>query len=174
MKKWDIAPTPDYFIELFRVSKNQIICGANNFVLPPTRGFIVWDKGTTAPSFSQYDYFWTSFNILPKLADIRLLKGFLVPEKTIHCTQKPVKLYEWLLANYAKAGDKILDTHLGSASIAIACDNLGFELVGSELDAEYYEKSIKRIKSHLKQGVLFEKTLPNLPKATQPTLNFEL
>jgi site-specific DNA-methyltransferase (adenine-specific) len=174
---WDNCP-PDanYFVELYRVSKNQIIFGGNYFTsnLKPSMGWIVWDK-IQRLSFSDGELIYTSFE-----RALRIFKqgrganqGFNNVGR-LHPTQKPVKLYEWLLANYAKEGDKILDTHLGSASIAIACDNLGFELVGSELDAEYYQKSIERIKSHLKQGVLFEKTLPNLPKPTQPTLNFEL
>ena len=92
-------------------------------------------------------------------------------EVRIHPTQKPVKLYEWLLTNYAKQGDKILDTHLGSASIAIACDNLGFELVGSELDKDYYNASIERLKNHLKQPVLFEKSLQ--VQSAPPPLSFD-
>ena len=148
MKEWDIKPSKEYFDELFRVSKNQIIFGGNNFELPPTRGFIIWDKGTTAPSFAQYDYLWTSFNALPKLCDVRLLKGFLKEMPKIHPTQKPIALYKWLLLNRAKIGDKILDTHLGGGSIAIACLDMGFELTGCELDTEYYLKMIDRIESH--------------------------
>lgn len=177
-KNWDNeTPLLKYFIELFRVSKNQIIWGGNYFTnkLPISRGWIYWDKQLNKDiSFADGELAWTSFDKVLKTAKVQY-SGFLgADNEKIHPTQKPIKLYEWLLAKYAKEGDKILDTHLGSASIAIACDNMGFELVGSELDTEYYQNSIERIKSHLKQGVLFEKTLPNLPKPTQPTLNFEL
>jgi site-specific DNA-methyltransferase (adenine-specific) len=183
---WDKnVPQKAYFDELQRVSKNQIIWGGNYFanILPPVASWIVWDKMQYNFSFADGELAWNSFG--NKLKIFRYARGnesgfapkSLDTDKSfsnIHPTQKPVKLYEWLLANYAKAGDKILDTHLGSASIAIACDNMGFELVGSELNTKHYKNSIERIKSHLKQGVLFGKTLPNLPKPTQPTLNFEL
>ncbi len=155
MKNWDIAPPKEYFLEVFRISKNQIICGGNNFELPPTRGFIIWDKGTTAPTYAQYDYFWTSFNCLPKIAKIRLLKGFLKELPAIHPTQKPVALYKWLLTHYAKEGDKIFDSHGGSMSSAIACNDLHFDLDICELDKDYFDVGVKRFNNHIAQTTLF-------------------
>ena len=143
---WDIKPNEQYFKELFRVSKNQVIWGGNYFDLPPTRGIIFWDKVQPFETYSKGELAWTSFTYPAKLFryDNRY-KG------KIHPTQKPVKLYEWLLINYAKEGDKILDTHLGSGSIAIACHNLGYNLTACELDKEYYEASLKRINQHKAQ-----------------------
>ena len=143
---WDIKPNDRYFKELFRVSKNQVIWGGNYFDLPPTRGIIFWDKVQPFDTYSKGELAWTSFTYPAKLFryDNRY-KG------KIHPTQKPVKLYEWLLMNYAKEGDKILDTHLGSGSIAIACHNLGYDLEGYELDKEYYDNALKRIKEHQSQ-----------------------
>ena len=149
VKDWnDKAMTKDYFNELFRVSNNQIIWGANYFEgLPPSRGWIFWDKRYQGMhSFSDGEVAYTSFH--------KLLKKFTYRgdvKKTFHPTQKPVKLYEWLLMNYAKEGDRILDTHLGSGSIAIACHNLGFDLVGCELDKEYFQAAQKRIQQHQSQ-----------------------
>ena len=153
LKDWNNnKPTKKYFTELFRVSKNQIVWGANYFDnLPISRGWIFWDKRYEGMhSFSDGELAFTSFD--------KLLKKFTYRgdvKKTFHPTQKPLKLYEWLLMNYAKKGDKILDTHLGSGSIAIACHNLGYELTACELDTEYYEASIKRIKDHISQQRLF-------------------
>lgn len=150
---WDIAPDPEYFKELFRVSKNQIIWGGNYFGLKGTRGFVIWDKQQPFPNFSACEYAWMSFQVVSKI--------FVKPATRtgdnvkIHPTQKPVKLYEFLLMHYAKEGDKILDTHLGSGSIAIACHNLGFDLVGCELDKEYYEAACKRLKIHQAQLTMF-------------------
>lgn len=143
---WDIKPNDRYFKELFRVSKNQVIWGGNYFDLPPTRGIIFWDKVQPFDTYSKGELAWTSFTYPAKLFryDNRY-KG------KIHPTQKPVKLYEWLLMNYAKEGDKILDTHLGSGSIAIACHNLGYDLEGYELDKEYFDNATKRIKQHQAQ-----------------------
>ena len=153
VKDWnDKAPKKEYFNELFRVSKNQIIWGANYFEgLPPSRGWIFWDKRYEGMhSFSDGELAYTSFH--------KLLKKFTYRgdvKKTFHPTQKPVKLYEWLLMNYAKEGDKILDTHLGSGSIAIACHNLKFDLTACELDKEYYDSAMKRIKRHQQQIQMF-------------------
>jgi site-specific DNA-methyltransferase (adenine-specific) len=147
---WDKAPKKEYFNELFRVSKNQIIWGGNYFNLPKYRCPIIWDKCQPWENFSQIELAWTSFN---KPASI-----FKFDNRTggkIHPTQKPVKLYQWLLNNYAKQGDKILDTHLGSGSIAIACAEYGFDLTACELDQEYYNKAIQRIQNHLLQQKLF-------------------
>jgi site-specific DNA-methyltransferase (adenine-specific) len=151
--RWDKhKPNKNYFNELFRVSKNQIIWGANYFLdyLPSTRGIICWDKDKYVPNFSAWEMAWTSFDCVA-----RLYKKININPKKIHPTQKPVKLYEWLLMNYAKEGDTILDTHLGSGSIAIACHNLGFELTGYEIDKEYFEAAKKRIEQHKQQGRLW-------------------
>ncbi len=148
--KWDVKPSKIYFDELFRVSKNQIIWGGNYFELPPTRGIIFWDKMQPFETYSKGELAWTSFPYPAKL--FRLDNRY---KGKIHPTRKPVALYEWLLMNYAKEGDKILDTHLGSGSIAIACHNLGFDLTACELDPDYYEASMKRLKQHQAQQTLF-------------------
>ena len=149
---WDYAPDQSYFDELFRVSKDQIIWGGNYFKLPPNRCFLVWRKLTISESFSMAmcEYAWSSFNSNAKWIE-------LAPQdqKRFHPTQKPVELYSWILNNYAKTGDKILDTHLGSGSIAIACYDMGFELTGCEIDKEYYDSMIKRVKTHTEQLRLF-------------------
>ena len=152
-KKWDKAvPTQKYFTELMRVSKNQIIWGGNYFQLPPTRCFIVWDKLQQGKNFSDCELAWTSFDKIAKIHKLRYLAPYECSVnntiKRIHPTQKRVKLYQWLLMNYAKEGDKILDTHLGSGSIAIACHNLGYDLTGYEIDKEYFEAAKKRIEQH--------------------------
>ena len=152
---WDIEPpNKDYFDELKRVSKNQIIWGGNYFLdnLNSSRCFIVWDKKVSEDfSLAMCELAWTSFDKLAKIYRMSVPKT----GNKIHPTQKPVKLYEWLLMNYAKEGDKILDTHFGSGSIAIACHNLGFELTGCELDKDYYVAAIKRIEQHKAQQRLF-------------------
>ena len=151
-KNWDNeVPTQDYFKELFRVSKNQIIWGGNYFKLPCSQYFCIWDKGETmyGRDFAEAEYAWV------KKGGTRIFKKSPNQLNRIHPTQKPVKLYEWLLMNYAKDGDKILDTHLGSGSIAIACHNLGFDLTACELDLDYYNAAIKRIENHKKQLKIF-------------------
>ena len=158
-KDWDkSAPSREYFIELKRVSKNQIIWGANHFIqnIPKANSscWIVWDKDNTG-NFADCELAYTSFKSAVRKYKFRwngMLQGDMKnKEHRIHPTQKPVKLYEWLLMNYAKEGDKILDTHLGSGSIAIACHNLGYDLEGYELDKEYYDNALKRIKQHQAQ-----------------------
>tara|TARA_R100000951_G_scaffold19888_1_gene16758 strand:- start:186 stop:776 length:591 start_codon:yes stop_codon:yes gene_type:complete len=148
-KKWDNnIPKKEYFIELLRVSKNQIIWGGNYFNLPPTQGFFIWDKKQPHDfSLSMCEFAWSSIQKPAKMWSLSVLKE----KGKIHPTQKPVELYEWLLMNNAKEGDKILDTHLGSGSIAIACHNLGYDLTACELDKEYYEAAIKRINQHKAQ-----------------------
>ena len=162
-KDWDkSAPSREYFIELKRVSKNQIIWGANHFIqnIPKANSscWIVWDKDNTG-NFADCELAYTSFESAVRKYKFRwngMLQGDMKnKEHRIHPTQKPVKLYEWLLMNYAKEGDKILDTHLGSGSIAIACHNLGFDLTGYELDREYYDNAINRIKNHQAQTRIF-------------------
>jgi site-specific DNA-methyltransferase (adenine-specific) len=162
-KDWDNkAPNKEYFTELKRVSKNQIIFGANHFIenIPNANSscWIVWDKDNTG-DFADSELAYSSFKTAVRNFKWRwngmLQQDMKNKEIRIHPTQKPVKLYEWLLMNYAKEGDKILDTHLGSASIALACHNLGFELTACELDKEYYDASIKRIKDHVSQIRMF-------------------
>jgi site-specific DNA-methyltransferase (adenine-specific) len=157
-KNWDNAiPTKKYFGELFRVSKNQIIWGANYFVehlTEGTKGWIVWDKGQHGLTMSDCELAFSSFQ-KPTRVFIQNRCILIQEGGTIHPTQKPIKLYEWLLMNYAKEGDKILDTHGGSMSIALACHNLNFDLTLCELDTEYYEAGLKRLKQHQKQIRLF-------------------
>ena len=161
-KNWDKAtPDENYFIELFRVSENQIIWGANYFCkkLMPTMGWICWDKKLDNSDFSDFELAYSSFNRAAKIFRHSKNGGsrtIAALSDYIHPTQKPIKLYEWLLTNYAKAGDKILDTHGGSFSSAIACNNLGFEFVGMELDEDYYKASIERITNANKQIRMFE------------------
>tara|TARA_R110000868_G_scaffold13143_6_gene61791 strand:- start:120 stop:764 length:645 start_codon:yes stop_codon:yes gene_type:complete len=159
-KIWDTEkPNHKYFTELFRVSKNQIICGANYFneYLYSTKSFICWIKNNPAPNFAEAEYLWTSFKINGKVYDSgKQIKTHIKWDGgSIHPTQKPVALYKWLLDKYANDGDKILDTHLGSGSIAIACHEYGFELTACELDKEYYDKAVQRIQNHVAQQKLF-------------------
>ena len=154
VKEWD-KKTPDneYFTELKRVSKNQIIWGGNYFLdrLGNCKCFIVWDKKIAEDmSFAMCEMAWTSFK-----NGAKIYKTNAMQLNRIHPTQKPIALYEWLLMRYAKEGDKILDTHGGSMSIALACHNLNFDLTLCELDAEYYEAGLKRLKQHQKQIRLF-------------------
>lgn len=150
MESLEGRPTQEYFEELNRVSINQIVFGANNFELPQYMGFIVWDKGIPQDftmSMAEIASLSSGLSTVSKIVRIRASGQ---PER-IHPTQKPIALYEWLLTNYAKQGDKILDTHVGSASSLIACHNLGFQYVGFELDKEYYEKSLDRLETAKKQ-----------------------
>jgi len=169
-KNWDSAiPTDEYFNELKRVSKNQIIWGANYFPYlwqNGCKGFVFWNKdvnfdsysvgilGTGELAYTSFDkpakYFYYAWN---GLADG--IRGRNKQQKTIHPTQKPVALYKWLLDKYAKPNDKVLDTHLGSGSIAIACHDYGFDLTACELDPDYYQKAMKRINNHINQQKLF-------------------
>ena len=148
-------PTDVYFNELFRVSKNQIVWGANNFIMPPSEYFLVWNKKQTVDNFASAEYAWVSMGLKTpaKIFDYGIHKHNHTDK--IHPTQKPIDLYKFILDKYAKEGDKILDTHLGSMSIAIACADYGFELVGCELDKEYYDKGIQRVKNHVSQLKLF-------------------
>lgn len=155
-KGWD-SKTPDktYFNELFRVSKNQIIWGGNYMTdsLYPSMGWVIWDKGQRDFSLADGEMAWTSFNKAMRIWDYSRAKN--LSEKRIHPTQKPVQLYKWLLNKYAKAGDSILDTHLGSGSSAIAAHDGGFEFTGIELDEEYFNNAVDRIKTHQRQLNLF-------------------
>ena len=162
-KKWDSkAPDKSYFIELKRISKNQIIWGANHFIenIPKANSscWIVWDKdnsGNFADSELAYTSFKTSVRNFKWRWNGMLQQNMKMKQKRIHPTEKPIQLYEWLLQKYAKENDKILDTHLGSGSIAIACHNLGYEVTGCELDKDYYEAAMKRIEQHKQQQRLF-------------------
>ena len=160
-KGWDNQrPSIQYFHQLQRVSKNQIIWGGNYFadLLPPKKGWVFWDKKITNANntnFSDGELAWTSFDcILKRFTYDWIGFGYLnnpQKEKKIHPTQKPVALYKWLLQNYANQGDKILDTHLGSGSIAIACHDLGFNLTACELDTDYFNAAMKRLNEHKQQ-----------------------
>jgi len=151
----NVSPSPAYFKELFRVSKNQIIWGGNYFLLPPSRGFVIWRKTTVSESFSMAmcEYAWISFNANSKIFD-GAPQG-TVADPRIHPTQKPVALYEWLMKNYAKPGDKILDTHVGSASSLIACHNLGYEYIGFEIDPDYHAAATERLEAVKAQTKLY-------------------
>ena len=154
-KDWDSSiPSEEYFNELFRVSKNQVIWGGNYFPLPLNNNWIIWDKLNPNMSFSEAELAWCSINkntrIFKRLSTLPDYDGIKQ-----HPTQKPIKLYEWILLKYADKGMKILDTHLGSGSIAIACHNLGFDLVACELDTEYYNNALKRLQQHQAQLTMF-------------------
>lgn len=149
---WDVAPKEEYWKELFRVSKNQIIWGGNYFPLPPTKCVLIWDKMQQF-SGSDFELAWTSFDRPAKAFRMSRVEAY--SKGKIHPCAKPIELYKWLLHNYAKQGDKILDTHLGSGSIAIACHQMGFDLTGSELDKDYFEAMQKRIKHETAQEDLF-------------------
>jgi site-specific DNA-methyltransferase (adenine-specific) len=153
-KDWDNSiPSDDYFKELKRISKNQIIWGGNYFNLGICNKFIIWDKQIPEGlSFSDCEYAWTSFNGANK---IFTYSAYLNKSEKFHPTQKPPQLYKWLLDKYAKQGDKILDTHGGSMSIAIACHDYGFDLDLCELDKEYFDKGVQRVKNHVAQTKLF-------------------
>lgn len=156
-KNWDNAiPPKEYFDELFRVSKNQIIWGGNYFTefLSPTKSWIFWYKGQQDLTMSDGEMAWTSTKEVTRMFDLH--RTHLWQEKPQHPTQKPIKLYKWLLDKYAKPNDKILDTHLGSGSIAIACHDYGFDLTACELDKEYYDKAMQRIKQHTDQLTIFD------------------
>lgn len=156
-KSWDLK-TPDeiYFTELKRISKNQIIFGGNYFTLPPTRCYLIWDKGEGFKNrtYAEAELAWASFDKNVKIFKYDpLAKGDY--KGKIHPTQKPVVLYRWLLQNYAKPNDKIFDSHVGSGSSIIACIEEGFQYVGCELDIDYYKAASARIETHKAQGRLF-------------------
>ena len=148
-------PSLEYWNELFRVSKNQIVFGANNFIMPTSEYFLIWDKKQAMPNFARCEYAWVSMGLKTpaKICE----HSIHVHNKTekIHPTQKPIYLYKFILDNYTKENDKILDTHLGSGSIAIACHDYGFDLTACELDKEYFDKAIERISNHTNQQKLF-------------------
>ena len=154
-KQWDSSIPPDsYFTQLLRVSKEQIIWGGNYFALPLVRGWIVWDKKQEF-STGEFEMAWNSRDMPTKAFRMARCEAY-VGENKIHPTQKPVALYKWLLTNYAKAGDKILDTHLGSGSSRIAAYDLGFDFTGYELDKDYFDAQEERFARHIAQARLFE------------------
>jgi site-specific DNA-methyltransferase (adenine-specific) len=152
-KHWDTAPDENFFIELFRVSRFQIIWGGNYYPLPPSRNFIVWRKLSISESFSMamVEQAWTNLK-----GNAKCFECMPQDKERFHPTQKPVELYAWLLLHYAKPGWKILDTHMGSGSIAIACHNAGFDLTACEINKEYFDKAMERIQKHIAQQELFE------------------
>ncbi len=155
-KNWDNSiPNLEYFNELKRVSKNQIIWGGNYFTeyLKPTKAWIFWYKGQRDLTMSDGEMAWMSFDTVTR--QFELNRASLITQNTFHPTEKPYKLYKWILDKYAKPNDKILDTHLGSGSIAIACHDYGFDLTACELDKEYFYKAIERINNHVAQQNLF-------------------
>ena len=159
---WDSnTPTQEYFDELFRISKNQIIWGANYMIdkiKKPSQGWLIWNKVQRDFTMSDAEIAWSSFDRTIRCFDLSRGGAMGCNNKTggkLHPTQKPVKLYKWILSNYAKDGDKILDTHLGSGSIAVACDDLGFDLAAFEIDKDYFDKANKRIDNARRQQSLF-------------------
>ena len=155
---WDNSvPNHSYFDELYRISKRQIIWGANYFGL--SGGFLYWHKNVTMPTYSSGELAWLSWLNKVEFIDITwhgMLQDDMKNKETrIHPTQKPIALYKWLLKNYAKSGDKILDTHLGSGSSRIAADQMGFDFWGYELDKDYFDASVKRFNQYKAQTVLF-------------------
>jgi len=152
-KEWDVLPTKEYWNELFRVSKNQVVFGANYFFeyLHNTRGFVCWDKNQAMPTLSACELVWTSFD-----KPAKIMKKSSTDLERFHPTQKPIYVYKYMF-EYCKTqeNDKILDTHLGSGSIAIACHDYGFDLTACELDKEYFDKAMERINNHVAQQKLF-------------------
>jgi len=160
-KEWDIViPQKEYFQELQRISRNQIIWGGNYFIenLKNSSCWIVWDKDNSG-NFADAELAWTSFKTAVRIYQFRwngmLQQDMKNKELRIHPTQKPVALYKWLLHNYAKPGDKIIDTHLGSGSIALACEEYGFDLTACEIDKEYFDAASKRLSDYRVQMRLF-------------------
>lgn len=157
-KSWDTeTPKPEYFNELFRISKNQIIWGGNYFKLPPTRGIICWDKNQLFQDFSAWEYAWTSFNKPAKIFRFAQ-NGYISAghEEKIHPTQKPVQLYQWLLETFGGGCSTVFDSHVGSGSSRIACWELGFDFEGCEIDPFYFSLEEKRFEERIKQPKLFE------------------
>ena len=148
---WDVAPSEDYFKEMFRVSRNQIIWGGNYFALPPTRCFLIWRKLTISENFTMAmcEYAWTSFNENAKVFECA--PQGKPGDPRFHPTAKPIALYKWLLSRYAKPGDKIFDPYLGSGSSRIAAWDMGFDFVGCEIDKVYFDLMEKRFQEHTKQ-----------------------
>ena len=152
IENWDIKPDKRYFVKLLDVSKNQIIWGGNYFSLGPCRGFLIWDKKQSVPNFSACEFAWNSIDCVSKIFRYRQAGCF--GEEKIHPTQKPVDLYKWIYADFAQQNQRILDTHLGSASSAIAAHYAGLEFVGMEIDKEYFKRAVERFKRETRQLTL--------------------
>ena len=150
---WDVAPGKEYFEQLFRISRNQVIWGGNYFDLPPTRCFLIWRKTNVPQDFTMAmaEYAWTSFNGNAKVFEFSAIG---LPDR-FHPSQKPVQLYEWIYGMFAKPGDKILDTHLGSGSSRIAAYNMNLDVTGYEMDEASFKKQEERFKKHVMQQKLF-------------------
>jgi site-specific DNA-methyltransferase (adenine-specific) len=174
-KEWDVPPGAEYFAELRRVSKHQIIWGGNYFDLPPTRGILIWDKVQPMPTMSFGEMAWTSYDKPMKkieFAYTNYVEGKGPVSKKIHPTQKPVGLYQRVLSEYTKPGMRVLDTHLGSGSIAIAAHYAGVHLTACEIDAGYYAKAVERIENETRQMDLFQQntqTMASEAKEGQPS-----
>lgn len=149
IRDWDIAPSDEYFKELFRVSRNQIIWGGNYFNLPPTRCFLIWRKLSISENFTMAmaEYAWTSFDGNAKVFDCAPQGKKSDPR--IHPCQKPIALYEWIYGRYANPSDRILDTHMGSGSSAIAAYESGNPYLGIEISQEYFDNSVERIERYI-------------------------
>jgi site-specific DNA-methyltransferase (adenine-specific) len=158
MKDFGKPPDETFFKELARISVNQIVWGANNFLplLPSTNCMLFWYKRNPMENYSDGEFAWTSFSSVSRCIPIDHFGAHTADKDKIHPTQKPVALYEWLLKNYAKPGDKILDTHLGSGSSRIAAYNLGFDFVGYEIDPDYFNAQEERFKKHTAQTRLID------------------
>jgi len=156
--EWNISPTKEYFDELTRVSANQIIWGGNYFGLPANRHFIIWDKKQPIDQFARCEYAWSSMERNATVFEYTYFGNVNSDPNRFHPTQKPIALYSWLLTNYAKKGDNILDTHLGSGSSRIAAYKLGFDFWGCEIDKDYFDASEKRFKQAINEP-LFQ-TMP--------------
>lgn len=152
---WDVKPTAEYWQQLFKVSKNQIVWGANYFMneLPPSRAFIIWDKIAHLPTMADCEFAWVSIDGNAKIC--KVLRAAQSDEIRLHICQKPVALYDWIFHRYAKQGDKILDTHLGSGSSRIAAYKHGLDFVGVELDEDYFKDHEKRFKNFVSQLTMF-------------------
>jgi site-specific DNA-methyltransferase (adenine-specific) len=154
INEWDIKPSPEYFSELFRVSRFQIIWGANNFTLPETEYFVIWNKEQTVANFASAEYAWTNIKMPAKVFTYSIHKEMSKRKETggkIHPTQKPIALYSWLLATYAQPGWKIFDSHMGSQSSRVAAFWAGCDYWGCELDAEYFLAGNKRFEEESKK-----------------------
>lgn len=153
--KWDVKPENEYWQHLFRVSKNQIVWGANYFMneLPPSRGFIVWDKIAHLPTMADCEFAWVSIDSNAKIC--KVLRATQSDECRLHICQKPVKLYDWIFAKYAQPGQRILDTHLGSGSSRIAAHKAGLDFTAFETDKEYYDAQEKRFRDFTAQLRMF-------------------
>lgn len=149
--EWNIKPDNSYFVELSRVSRHQIIWGGNYFGLPAHKHFIIWDKKQPAENFARCEFAWSSMEKNASVFEYAYYGNINSDPDRFHPTQKPVALYKWLLKNYAKPGDRILDTHLGSGSSRIAAYDMGFDFTGFEIDKDYFEAQEKRFKQHTAQ-----------------------